>query len=209
VKKLATVSTLIAILVACSSDVSYSDNYKTNQYLQKISKVNVTDSLITTIIKRKAEQTMLEQRAAYILDLRIKRAEKTRVELLHKNIIDNRIDELKQYVNKTWYVFSGSTSDGWDCSGLVIWFYEDLGITLPHSATKQGMLKPKIKNPLPGDIVVTKYKNSKNFIHSGIYIGDNKMIHSGFRAGQKTEIINLDDPSFDNQKHYFVRIVGD
>jgi cell wall-associated NlpC family hydrolase len=169
----------------------------------------VTDSLITTIIKRKVQQTILEKRTAYILNLKIKKAEKTKVDALHKFIIEKRIKELTQYIGQTPYVFSGSTADGWDCSGLVIWFYEDLGITLPHSATKQGMLKPKIKNPLPGDIVVTKYKNSKNFIHSGIYIGDNKMIHSGFRAGQKTEIINLDDPSFDNQKHYFVRIVGD
>lgn len=208
-KKLATVSTLTLVLVACSSAVSYSNDFKIVQSPQNVSQVSMVDPLITAMIKRKSEQTMLEQQAAILLDLKIKQAEQTRVQLLHKKIIKDRIKDLRKYVNKTWYVFSGSTPRGWDCSGLVVWFYKDLGINLPHSATKQGLLKPKVKNPIPGDIVVTKYRNSKNFIHSGIYIGNNKMIHSGFKSGQRTEVISLDDPSFENQKHYFVRIIGD
>lgn len=132
-----------------------------------------------------------------------------RIEGLAKNkaAIENRLDELTKHINKTRYVFSGSTPRGWDCSGLVVWFYGGLGIELPHSATKQGLLKPKVDDPKPGDIVVTKYIGFKNFIHSGIYIGNNRMIHSGFKEGQRTEIINLSDASFANQKHYFVRIM--
>ncbi len=138
-----------------------------------------------------------------------RKAEIARLEGLAKNTvaINNRIDELSKHINKTWYVFSGSTPRGWDCSGLVLWFYGGIGIELPHSATKQGLLKPKVSDPVPGDIVVTKYINSKNFIHSGIYIGNNKMIHSGFKKGQRTEIIDLNDPCFKGQKHYFVRII--
>jgi cell wall-associated NlpC family hydrolase len=34
------------------------------------------------------------------------------------------VDKLKARVGKTWYVFSGNTPAGWDCSGLTMWFYE-------------------------------------------------------------------------------------
>ena len=208
-KKLATVSTLTVVLVACSSAISYSDDYNlinSRQIPQQ--RIDVLDS-IPAINHGQSNVTMMAQIASEALQLKIEEAEKTRVDILHQMIIKDRIKDLRKYVNKTWYVFSGSTPRGWDCSGLVVWFYKDLGIEIPHSATKQGRMKPKVKKPTPGDIVVTKYKNSKNFIHSGIYIGNNKMIHSGFKPGQRTEVISLDDPAFDNQKHYFVRVIGD
>jgi cell wall-associated NlpC family hydrolase len=182
-------------------------NFKTTGISENVN--NVNNKFLGLIIQRHLEATMLEAKLIKQQQIRNKLVAETKANALHKAIINQRISDLNEHIGKTWYVFSGSTPRGWDCSGLVVWFYEGLGITLPHSATKQGMIKPKAKNPIPGDIVVTKYKNFKNFIHSGIYIGNNKMIHAGFRSGQKTEIIDLDDPSFDNQKHYFVRIIGD
>lgn len=123
------------------------------------------------------------------------------------NALDYQISELSKYIDKTRYVFSGSTPAGWDCSGLVVWFYEEMGINIPHSATKQGFIKPKSSTPMPGDIVVFQYSGSKNFVHSGIYIGNNKIIHAGFRAGMSTAIISLDDPAFNDQTHYFIRLM--
>lgn len=137
------------------------------------------------------------------------RDEIARKEALSKNkqVLSNQLSQLYKYVEKTRYVFSGSTPGGWDCSGLVVWFYGEIGVELPHSATKQGLLKPKTKDPLPGDIVVFRYKSSKNFIHSGIYVGDNKIIHSGFKNGDRTEEISLDSPYFKNQDIFFIRII--
>jgi cell wall-associated NlpC family hydrolase len=123
------------------------------------------------------------------------------------NALKYQISELSEYIDKTRYVFSGSTPAGWDCSGLVVWFYGEMGIELPHSATKQGFIKPKSSTPMPGDIVVFQYNGAKNFVHSGIYIGNNQIIHAGFRAGMSTAIIDLDDPAFDGQTHYFVRLM--
>ena len=208
-KRFAILSATTVIIGSCAS-AAVSDEMLSVSIPSAAQKTeSVTHNLIKLAIHMHEEATLLEAIAIEEQKVRNEIAEKTRVDALHRFIIEQRIDELKQYVGKTWYVFSGSTPRGWDCSGLVVWFYEGLGTTLPHSATKQGMLKPKVKDPIPGDIVVTKYKNSKNFIHSGIYIGDNKMIHSGFKSGQRTEVISLDDPSFDNQKHYFVRVIGD
>jgi cell wall-associated NlpC family hydrolase len=67
------------------------------------------------------------------------------------------VNKLKKRVNKTWYVFGGETTRGWDCSGLVIWAYKHFEINLYHKASSQKYAaKPhryvasKVK---PGDII--------------------------------------------------------
>jgi cell wall-associated NlpC family hydrolase len=117
------------------------------------------------------------------------------------------VKKLEKRVGKTWYVFSGSTPRGWDCSGLVYWTYEQLGIEVPHSANKQGQLTKGVKDPKVGDIVVWGYKGSKSYYHAGIYIGDGKAIHAGFRKGTTTQVISLDSPSFKGSTVKFVRLI--
>lgn len=124
---------------------------------------------------------------------------------LNTEKIQSVVEQLKDQVGKTWYVFSGSTPSGWDCSGLVYWAYEQLGVSLEHSANKQGNSGTKVKTPKVGDIVVFGYKGSKSYYHSSIYIGDGKVIHAGFRKGTTTSIIALDDPSFRNSTITFIR----
>ncbi len=206
-KRLATVSTLSIILVSCSASVGYSDNHNIQPTPTAFSQVSPGSSFIQTLIGFKREQTKMEaevaaQKAKELAEQKIRQQQ-----FENKKDIAERIVEIKQYSKKTWYVFSGSTPRGWDCSGLVVWFYEGLGIELPHSASKQGLLKPKIKNPQPGDIVVFRQNGYKNFHHSAIYLGDNKIIHSGFDKGDRTEIISLDDQVFENTDIKFIRIL--
>ena len=96
----------------------------------------------------------------------------------NQDSIDSAIKSLEKYVGKTWYVFSGNTPSGWDCSGLTMWFYSQLGFDLEHRASKQGDSGEKVSDPKPGDLVVFKYNNSKTAYHVGIYVGNGKMIHA-------------------------------
>ena len=121
--------------------------------------------------------------------------------------VNSVVKKLKKRIGKTWYVFSGSTPRGWDCSGLVYWTYEQLGIEVPHSANKQGHLTKGVKDPKVGDIVVWGYKNSKSYYHAGIYIGNGKAIHAGFRKGTTTQIIDVDSPAFKGSTVKFVRLI--
>lgn len=207
-KRLATVSTLTLILVSCASAVSYSDNHNTKQITPSaFSQAEPGSSFIQTIVGMHEEKTMLEQQAADAKAARLEAQLIREQQFENQSAIAQRIVDIKQYSGKTWYVFSGSTPRGWDCSGLVVWFYEGLGKELPHSASKQGLLKPKVKNPLPGDVVVFRHHGYKNYHHSGIYIGNNKVIHAGFGKGDRTEIVSLDDSAFKDTDIKFVRIM--
>lgn len=131
---------------------------------------------------------------------------KDAVVAVQKKKMSNVISQLKSRVGKTWYVFSGATPAGWDCSGLVVWAYKQLGVELPHSANKQGHIGKIVKTPRIGDIVVFGYKGTKSYYHASIYIGHGKVIHAGFRPGTTTSIINLDDPSFNYSTATFIRV---
>jgi cell wall-associated NlpC family hydrolase len=112
-----------------------------------------------------------------------------RMEALRNNglKVDKTISKLKTHVGKTWYVFSGNTPAGWDCSGLTMWFYEQLDVNLEHRASKQQTAGKATKNPKPGDLVVFEYKGYKSAYHVGIYIGNGKMIHAP-KHGHRTMV---------------------
>ena len=102
--------------------------------------------------------------------------------------------KLHKYVNKTWYVFSGSTPRGWDCSGLVKWYYKQLGKDLPHNATAQKYMgKPhkfSVAKAKVGDIIWFPG-------HVGIYVGNGYMIHSP-HPGVRTQKVKVWEWAKDN-----------
>lgn len=116
------------------------------------------------------------------------------------------VKQLKKRVGKTWYVFSGSTPRGWDCSGLTRWAYAQIGIDIPHSANKQARLGVKVPSPSIGDLVLFGYPGSNTFFHASIYIGNGKVIHAGFKRGQTTSVLDLDSASVKNTKIRFVKV---
>lgn len=111
---------------------------------------------------------------------------------------------LKSRVGKTSYVFSGDTTGGWDCSGMVRWTYKQFGITLPHSANAQGHLGSRVSNPNVGDIVVFAYDGSTTFYHAAIYIGNGQIINANNGAGT-TIIEPLTD--YKGSQIRFVRVI--
>ena len=85
------------------------------------------------------------------------------------------------------YKFGGTTPEsGMDCSGLVRYvFKEAWGAILPRTAEEISHMGEKIepKDLQPGDLVF--YNTLKRgFSHVGIYLGDNKFIHSPSAGGQ-------------------------
>jgi cell wall-associated NlpC family hydrolase len=126
----------------------------------------------------KAKQTLLEQQAAH-----------AQLVELNNQKMATALERLKKTVGHTWYAFSGASPSGWDCSGLVVWTYEQVGTSLEHRATLQANTGVQTTSPLPGDIVAFTYKGSNSAYHVGIYIGDGKMIH----APKKGHVTAIED----------------
>ena len=92
----------------------------------------------------------------------------------------------------TPYVWGGASPGGFDCSGLVMWVYGRLGVTLPHNAAAlYGVGRPvSVSAMRPGDLVFFP-----GLGHVGIYIGRGRMIHAP-QAGRSVEIEALDARSY-------------
>jgi cell wall-associated NlpC family hydrolase len=124
---------------------------------------------------------------------------------LRAEIMQSRIQSLNRHVDKTWYVFSGITPDGWDCSGLVMWFYSEFGIELEHSVTAQIHSGRIVKEPKPGDIVAFKHNGSSVGYHNGIYIGNDLYIHAP-REGRRTAITSVSEYAKQHSEVVYTRI---
>jgi cell wall-associated NlpC family hydrolase len=94
------------------------------------------------------------------------------------------------------YLRGGNSAEtGFDCSGFVrAIFKETLGLVLPRSADQQAHATQKIdKSELkPGDLVFFNTMK-RTFSHVGIYLGDNKFIHSP-RTGSSVRIEDMRIP---------------
>jgi peptidoglycan DL-endopeptidase CwlO len=89
----------------------------------------------------------------------------------------------------TPYVWGGSAPGGFDCSGLVMWAYAQVGVALPHSSYAQyGYGVPVSRDQLaPGDLVFFD-----GLGHVGIYIGGGQFVHAP-HTGDVVKISSLDE----------------
>ncbi len=93
------------------------------------------------------------------------------------------------------YKYGGISPDtGFDCSGFVRYvFQQAANLTLPHGARAISQLGQVVaqENLQPGDLVFFKTVRS-TFSHVGIYIGNNRFIHSPSK-GETISVTSLDD----------------
>jgi hypothetical protein len=182
--KFAAIGVMALTLTTCSSP---SQGLEIKPMIQNI----ITTNTVSTINQLVIKQKQIKNKTVLISNT--------------KNI-RKTIRKLNKYVGKTWYVFSGATPSGWDCSGLVMWTYEQLNINLEHRASIQAKSGKQAKDPKPGDIVVFKYKGHSDAYHVGIYIGNGKMIHAP-NKNEVTRIESIKTFAGDYSKVSFVRLI--
>lgn len=99
----------------------------------------------------------------------------------------------RKFVGVTPYVWGGTTPSGFDCSGLVLYCYREIGINLPRTSRSQyrvGDFIPADRTDLlePGDLLFFGYDRDPDRIHHvAIYSGGGKMIHAPYTGAKVSE----------------------
>jgi len=77
------------------------------------------------------------------------------------------------------YQWGASGPDRFDCSGLVMFVYRELGVALPRVAVQQASSGHHIdrKELRPGDLVFFQLNGSR-IDHVGIYVGSSRFVHA-------------------------------
>lgn len=94
----------------------------------------------------------------------------------------------------TPYRFGGTTPRGFDCSGLVFYSYQKVGITVPRTTREQYQVtRPVPEDQLqPGDLLFFRLKKS-GISHVAIYAGGGEFIHAP-STGKRVTRASMDDP---------------
>ena len=97
------------------------------------------------------------------------------------------------------YSWGAAGPNAFDCSGLVMWAFQQTGISLPHSsqALAQGGQPVALSDMQPGD-VVTYYGDAS---HAAIYIGDGLIVHAS-TFGQPVKVAPVGNAPIYNVRRY-------
>lgn len=102
----------------------------------------------------------------------------------HGNVVSYALSQLG-----TPYVWGGGAPGGFDCSGLVMWAYAQVGVSLPHSSYAMWNYGVPVSRDqlMPGDILFFD-----GLGHVGLYIGNGEFVDAP-HTGAVVEIASLSE----------------
>ncbi|MCR1955149.1 C40 family peptidase [Clostridioides mangenotii] len=105
------------------------------------------------------------------------------------------------------YVWGATGPNSFDCSGLMLWLFKQVGINLPRTAEQQSHKGTNISydNRKAGDVICYHTAGYAKTTHIALYIGDGKIIHAsgGKNVNHKVQLVS--DTKFARSKVTYVR----
>jgi len=118
-----------------------------------------------------------------------------------------RIVQVAEEAMGTPYLWGGSNSNGFDCSGLIQFAYAEAGFTLPRRSVDQARtgraVVLEVSSLQPADILAFA-ENGSAVSHVGLYLGAGRFIHSSSRGVRISRL----DPSDPDGSWWHSRWVG-
>lgn len=93
------------------------------------------------------------------------------------------------------YVYGGkSPQEGFDCSGLVVYVYNQQGLKLPRTTQSLVRQLPGVQPELrqPGDLLF--FNTEKPYSHVGIYVGNDDFVHAASARTGRVMVSSLRNP---------------
>lgn len=95
------------------------------------------------------------------------------------------------------YLWGGTSTFGYDCSGFTQMLYRQAGVNMPRDAQPQaawaGVEPISVQELQPGDLVFFG-PSEKKITHTGMYVGNDEFIHATARAQPVIQVSKLSDP---------------
>ena len=109
--------------------------------------------------------------------------------------IEQSIELAKRFVGLP-YLWGGTSSFGFDCSGFTQMLVRTRGVEMPRDADKQaawsGVTRVERKDLQPGDLLFFG-SSEKEIDHTGMYIGDGQFIQAVTNDHPVIQVSRLDD----------------
>ena len=147
-------------------------------------------------------------------------ASATRTALLNDGVTGDDANTLSAVVQTALdvmgspYRWGGDGEEGFDCSGLIHYAFDKHGITLPRRSVDQAregqVIDKDFDGMRPGDILTFSSRGDHEITHVGLYLGDQRFIHSA-SGGVQISVLDENDVSGRWWYHRWVgvrRVVG-
>ena len=100
-------------------------------------------------------------------------------ETIGNTTFTSKLISISKSVIGTKYVWGGTTSKGFDCSGFIYYAFNKAGHSISRY-TAEGYYNRSyyVNSPQPGDLIFFSGTYKKGISHLGIYLGDDQFIHA-------------------------------
>ena len=92
------------------------------------------------------------------------------------------------------YVWGGATPSGFDCSGLVMYSFAQVGVNLPRTSGGQynATARVPVKQLQPGDLIFYAQGGNPNnrIYHVAFYAGNGMRVHAP-SPGKRVELVKM------------------
>ena len=105
-----------------------------------------------------------------------------KIEQKKEYAVDTSIISVAKRLLGVPYVWGGTTTRGFDCSGFIQYVFAQKGITIPRTVSEMWNYGVPVEKPSIGDVIFFEtYKPGPS--HAGIYIGDGMFAHTDADKG--------------------------